>query len=91
MCPAVGGGVYNPRLSICVQRRGTFLHGGAVDFEVFGWFRDDGDVSRNGDEVVAELLHAERLVGDAMEAGEDKEVAVFVEAGDGRVDAPFCC
>jgi hypothetical protein len=62
-----------------------------VDFEVFSWFRDDGDVARNGNEVVAELLHAERLVGDAMEAGEDEEVAVFVEADDGRVDAPLCC
>lgn len=62
-----------------------------MDFEVFGWFRDDGDVARNGDEVVTELLHAERLVGDTMEAGEDKEVAVFVETDYGRVDAPFCC
>lgn len=26
-----------------------------------------------------------------MEAGEDEEVAVFVEADDGRVDGPFCC
>ena len=62
-----------------------------MDFEVFGWFRDDGDVARNGDEVVAELLHAERLIGDVMEAGEDEEVAIFVEADDGRVDAPFYC
>lgn len=62
-----------------------------MDFEVFSGFRDDGDVASNGDEVVAELLHAERLVFDAMETGEDEEVAEFIEAGDGRVDAPFCC
>lgn len=89
--PAVRRGVGDVGLAVEVERGGCLVDGRAVLLEGEGRLGNHVDGARERGVTVRELLDADGLVGDAVEAREHEPVAVVVEAENRAVNRPLVC